>query len=181
MQPMNTHRLQLPGWVVDLAEIPAQHRYCDRNTALVEAAIFHGFKPGQIVQLDCRDVDLERHRIRQHGATWLPLRTNHPLCWHALLEGRLADDPLFRGRSDLRLSRIDVWRILHRVGKEADLEGPLHCRRTRDWLGKALSEDHDVSSETLALAFGVRDPRSVSRFRPPPQPKQLPKSAPVRQ
>lgn len=173
--------LPLPDQLIQLTQIAETHAFADRNLVIVEAALLHGFGSTEIAGLNVEDVDLVERRIRRPGsAHWLPLHSSHPTSWRRLAEG--AAEPsrsLCLSKSGRRMTRVDIWRVLRRVGIEGGLPWALHSRRARKWVGHALARRVGVDSQSLALAMGISDLRAIASYLPPGDVQHLPRSSPT--
>lgn len=173
--------LHLPDHVARLARIPETHVFADRNVVIVETSLFHGFGSTDIAALNIEDVDLVKQRIRRRGSVhWLPLHSSHLASWSRLVDGVGATSPLCRSKSGRRMSRVDIWRVLRRVGIEGQLPQALHSRRARKWVGHAMARRACVDPQTLALAMGVSDLRAIAPYLPLGDVEHLPGATPLR-
>ncbi|WP_425602292.1 tyrosine-type recombinase/integrase [Luteimonas aquatica] len=157
----------LPRQVVELTRIPERHLFADRNVVIVEAALLHGLGSTEIAALNAGDVDLARRCFRRpRSKAWLPLHTSHWASWHRLTESADPSRPLCQSKSGRRMTRVDIWRVLRRVGIEGGLQRALHSRRARKWVGHALARRERVDPASLALAMGVSDLRAIAAYLP---------------
>lgn len=161
--------IALPAMIVGIPMLALKHRYAARNVVIAELALFHAFSASQIAALNSNDVDLTRRVVRRRGDShWTPLVTHDMAAWEAIVRSASAshDVPLCRTRSGMRVSRVDVWRVLHRLGIEAQLPVRLHTRRSRKWIGNALGRRNEISADSLKQVMGVRDPRAIAKYLP---------------
>lgn len=171
--------IALPATIVDIPTLALKHRYASRNVVIAELALFHGFSASQIAALNRDDIDLFRGSVRRRGrTTWIPLVTDNESAWTEVVNSTplSQDAPLCRTRTGGRMSRIDVWRVLHRLGLEAQLPVHLHTRRSRKWIGNALGRRNAISAEALKRVMGVRDQRAIAKYLLPCSEDELPNS-----
>jgi integrase len=169
--------IALPAMIVDIPTLALKHRYAARNVLIAELALFHAFSASQIAALNVDDVDLGRRLVRRRGSEhWMPLVTRNLGAWDEIAESTAtnADAPLCRTRSGARVSRVDVWRVLHRLGIEAQLPMRLNTRRSRKWVGNALGRRNEISADSLQRTMGVRDPRAIAKYLPTKSVSDLP-------
>jgi hypothetical protein len=169
--------IALPTSISRIPKLALTHRFASRNVVIAELALFHGFSASQIAAMNVGNVDLKNCAVsRTAFDQWIPLVSDNIAAWKEIAESasETPDSPLLRTRRGVRVSRVDVWRVLRRLGVEAQLAVPLHTRRSRKWVGNALGRRAIIGIESLKLAMGVRDPRSVSRYLRGADPADLP-------
>ena len=147
-----------------------------RNTALLEAIVLNGLRICEVIGLRQSDVDVKRMLIRRNcESPWMPLRTQDRGAWTSMVRQQKRNPPFFPP-----LSRVTIWRILRAAGEDAGLRKPMNSRRARRVLGYMLGRTHDLPARTLAIALGVKDPRSIERYLQPPSLDDLPRSPSAR-
>lgn len=157
--------LQLPKSLGPIPQLAQSHRFAARNTAIAELALYHGWGVGEMAALNCSDLDPYGLVLRRsEDDVVVQLRTRYPEHWRSLVDGQAAQEALLRSRSHRRLTRVDIWRVLHRLGLESQLSKPLHTRAARNWLGTALAISHGLPPDVVAAELGVSDLRAVAKF-----------------
>lgn len=164
--------LALPAVLREICTAAAKGRWPARAVVIADLAILNGFGAGQIAALDCGDVDIVAgliRRVRRERAWWMPLSCSNTTLWKELLGSSQPSAPLLVSRTGLRLSRVDVWRVLRDLGVQAQLKKPLNTRRTRKVFGYVLGRRNDQPAEAIAAALGNRGLEGIRDYLPAPK------------
>lgn len=163
-------RLLLPQ-MVESVLAPSERR-SPRDSALLDLAVLNGFRASEIVAVNRGHIDLEAcriQRIRAKSSYWQPLLSCDWTPWVTLTSAAAKDQsPLFTSRQGRRLTRVDVWRLLRKIGEAEEMAQPLHTRALRHVLGRALAEQHQLPAQTIAAALGISHLNGTARYLPSP-------------
>ena len=151
-----------------------------RNAAILDLAALNGFRASEIAAVNLEDVDLAQRKIQRQlrgQSYWQPLNVTRWESWQTLCAAGFGDNaPLFVSTRSVRLTRIDVWRVLRQIGHEAKLRSPLTTRGLRQVIGKTLAAKHGQPAETTVAALGLAHLNSVQRYYATPDWSDYPKS-----
>jgi len=151
-----------------------------RNAAILDLAALNGFRASEIVAVNREDIDLAQRKIQRRlrgRSYWQPLNMTRWESWQTLCAAESGNNaPLFVSARSVRLTRIDVWRVLRQIGHEAKLRSPLTTRGLRQVIGKTLAAKHEQRAETTAAALGLAYLNGVQRYYATPDWSDYPKN-----
>lgn len=131
----------LPGEVTAMLDAPDESHYLGlRDRAMLELLYSTGLKLNELIACNVEDLELDLAYLRVNGrrARMVPLvDTAVELLRRYLAETRPsrllnAEDPcLFPGRNGTRISRVGVWKLIKKYGKQAGIEKNFNPRTLR--------------------------------------------------
>lgn len=159
-----------------LSDEPRSHR----DAAMLDLAVLNGYRASEIAAVNRADINLKKRLIQRHRGDrvyWQPLLATHWTGWKMLIAAAPdSDSPLFVSVRGIRLSRVDVWRVLRGIGRNEKLRKPLHTRWLRHVLGSTLSNRHCQPAETTAAALGLAHLNGVQGYHRKPKWDKYPTS-----
>jgi site-specific recombinase XerC len=161
-------------WLKTLGE-PRGHRFAQRDELLARLTIRHGLRANELCALRFTNVDVSKGRLRCGGVGRTKARVRSldavDLSLIKALKSAAASLPgdtgiIFRTKSGAAMGRIDVWRVLRRIGAEAGLETPLHTRRARHTLAHLTAASSDSDAVAVADTLGLQSLDAVASYLP---------------
>lgn len=151
------------------------HRFAQRNELIARLTIHYGLRATELCSLRFCDVDLAKRRLHcpsgaRTGARSVQLDDHVLSLMQAMRpdapDGKADESFILRTKGQSAMTRVDVWRVLHRLGDEAKLATPFNTRRARRALGHLTAGASRSDAVLVAQRLGIQTLDAVDGYLP---------------